>query len=113
MNFGVFRSKYGSTTISGILSFWIRLMISSVWVGEGGMPGFGSTCPTMLRPKRRGKLGHEAWEVTILAPAYGALLSVHSFSFSVSFASEGARVAAEHSRPRGSSPVRFAAECRA
>ncbi len=94
MNLGVLRSKYGSTRITGILSVMIRLMISSVCEGVGGMPGFGSTCPAMTRPKRRAKFGHESWKVTILAPLYGAIFAVHSFSFSVSLPSKAARLAA-------------------
>ena len=43
IDFGVFRSKYGSTI--RIFTFWrfISLIRSSVWPGEGGMPGRGST----------------------------------------------------------------------
>ena len=37
------RSKYGSTRISLTLSRFIVLISSSVWLGDGGMPGFGST----------------------------------------------------------------------
>ena len=43
MEFGVFRSKYGSTRIS--LTCWAlhRLITSRVCCGVGGMPGLGST----------------------------------------------------------------------
>ena len=44
-------------------------MMSSVCVGEGGMPGLGSTWPAMTSLKRLAKFGHESWNVTIFVPA--------------------------------------------
>ena len=43
MAFGVFRSKYGSTSTTFTLRRFISPSRSSVCWGDGGMPGFGST----------------------------------------------------------------------
>ncbi len=43
IEFGVFRSKYGSTMMILTFCAFIAWMTSSVCCGVGGMPGFGST----------------------------------------------------------------------
>src|SRR5713226_4343008 len=91
--------------------FWavIRLMISRVWDGDGGMPGLGSTWPATSSLKCLAKLGQESWKVTILVPAYGAIFPSHSLSFSANLASKAARFFSEVARPEGSISESFAA----
>ena len=88
-------------------------MISRVCVGDGGMPGFGSTVPTIWSLKCLAKLGHDSWNVTILAPANGAIFASHSRSFAVSLASNAARFESKVALPEGSSSASLALIARA
>ncbi len=50
--------------MSGTFCSRIRLMISSLCCGDGGMPGFGSRNPTTSSLNAFAKFGHELWYVT-------------------------------------------------
>ena len=52
----------------GTFCAFMRLMISSLCCGDGGMPGFGSRNPTTSSENAFAKFGHELWYVTIFAP---------------------------------------------
>ena len=97
----------------GIFCAFMRLMISSLCCGDGGMPGFGSRNPTTSRPNALAKFGHELWYVTILAPLNGASRAAHRASPALSFASKSARFFAYSAAPAGSSAVSFVAIARA
>jgi hypothetical protein len=47
----------------------MRSISSTVWVGEGGTPGLGSTYPAAMSLKCFRKFGQELWYVTTAVPA--------------------------------------------
>ena len=67
-------------------------MISSVWVGEGGMPGLGSMWPAATELEALGEVGPGVVEGDDLGAGVGRHLRRPTrFSLSVSFASKAAR----------------------
>jgi hypothetical protein len=61
--------EVGLDQMALILFCWMRLMISRVCVGEGGMPGLGLDVPTISSLNALAKLGQESWKVMTLARA--------------------------------------------